>query len=89
MAMARSDSAGALFSGPIVVLADKDKEEMDDIVSIWTVSYWASWAFRVVLGGLDLCRYLHTPSSCPGCACQAHLCSARQTARQGRLGWSR
>jgi hypothetical protein len=33
MALARADSAGALFSGPIVVLADKDKEEMDDVVS--------------------------------------------------------
>jgi hypothetical protein len=33
MALARADSSGALFSGPVVVLADKDKEEMDDVVS--------------------------------------------------------
>lgn len=34
MALARSDSAGQLFSGPVVVLSDKDKEEMDGIVSL-------------------------------------------------------
>ena len=33
MALARADSGGALFSGPVVVLADKDKEEMDELVS--------------------------------------------------------
>jgi hypothetical protein len=32
MALARADSAGVLFSGPVVVLADKDKEEMDEVV---------------------------------------------------------
>lgn len=32
MALARSDSAGQLFSGPVVVLSDKQKEEMDEIV---------------------------------------------------------
>jgi hypothetical protein len=32
MALARADSAGALFSGPVVVLADKDKEDMDEAV---------------------------------------------------------
>lgn len=32
MALARVDSGGALFSGPVVVLADKDKEEMDELV---------------------------------------------------------
>jgi len=33
MALARADSGGTLFQGPVVVLADKDKEEMDEIVS--------------------------------------------------------
>lgn len=34
MALARADSAGALFSGPVVVLAEEDKEWMDDTVSV-------------------------------------------------------
>lgn len=33
MSLARADSGGTLFQGPVVVLADMDKEEMDDIVS--------------------------------------------------------
>lgn len=32
MALAKSESGGALFSGPVVVLADRDKEEMDEEV---------------------------------------------------------
>lgn len=33
MALARADSSGALFNGPVVVLADKSKEDMDELVS--------------------------------------------------------
>jgi hypothetical protein len=39
MALARADSAGALFSGPVVVLAEEDKEWMDDTVSIVVVTH--------------------------------------------------
>lgn len=42
MALARAESSGKLFAKPVVVLADREREEMDDAVRCW----WAAGAWQ-------------------------------------------
>jgi hypothetical protein len=44
MALAKAESGGVLFNAPVVVLADRDKAEMDEEVRLISTAWSAAWS---------------------------------------------